>query len=577
MRRKRVLFGAAYSVIEPLGLLHLAGLARDLGWERKIVLVKDHDFIPFFEKVRDFRPDIIGLNVYTGNHMQMLEACRRIRAEFPETRLALGGPHATYFPAETAHYADYVVIGEGFGALKEILTNSPKQGVIPITMTERFPMPDRKTFYEDYPEHARSRIKSAITTTGRPYQCSYCYNSSSPDDIKEGLDVDIFSKISGSSRLFPQNTRSVDDLIAECREIREGWPETEVIYFQDDVHALDTRHNGWMEQFAKRMQKEVGLPYHAQLCWEMINPQSVGIRRLDLLQEAGCFGLTLSIEAADPVIRREVLNRNNKEDLMFSAMKELIKRGMRVRTEQITGLPYGATTIPTRINLDADLQLVELNVRLFQLTGGPTMAWASTLAPYKKTKIGSYCEQYGHYEGHNNDVPDTFFDRSVLRFPKQWVGPELAARKSDPGVWLQGSELERYRDQNAELRNIFNLAARLPGGHKFAEAYLKSKEQFSFERLGQEIREHLLFSYDPEAAGLLESIKAFSAKIPGITQIPEEQKCLSSLAGYFGCLPKSEFAAQKFLEYSRRKGITPKSLSTATRHHLYDNVLYATK
>ena len=34
-RKPRILFLSAYSSIEPLGQLHLAGLARDLGFDRK--------------------------------------------------------------------------------------------------------------------------------------------------------------------------------------------------------------------------------------------------------------------------------------------------------------------------------------------------------------------------------------------------------------------------------------------------------------------------------------------------------------------------------------------------------------
>jgi len=54
---KRILLGASYSAIEPLGLLHLAGLARDEGWEPKIHLVKNHNFTDFFQIVKDFKPD----------------------------------------------------------------------------------------------------------------------------------------------------------------------------------------------------------------------------------------------------------------------------------------------------------------------------------------------------------------------------------------------------------------------------------------------------------------------------------------------------------------------------------------
>ncbi len=581
MQKKRILFGAAYSIIEPLGLLHLAGLARDLEWERKIHLVKDHDFSSFFETVRDFKPDIVGFNIYTGNHIQTFKAFERLKKDFPNIATIVGGPHATYFPSDSLAHSDYVVMSEGFGALRKILLNQTKSGILPMLGTERFPQPDRETFYADYPEHAKSKIKSFITMTGCPYSCTYCYNSSGPEDIKEGIPLEIFEQIAQrwgmGGRLFPHNVRSVDDVIQECHEIQERWP-TEVLYSQDDVHGFDVKSGGWMDQLAKRWKKEVGIPYHAQMRWEMANPRTDGKKRLDLLREAGCFGLTLAIEAADSTIRQEVLDRAMPENLMFMGMQALMERGFKVRTEQISGLPYGATSHPTVMNLDADLALIELNVRLRKETKGPTMAWASTLAPYARTKLGSYCEQYGHYSGDNHDVPDTFFERSVLRFPKEWIGPKLAQFKKDTQLWLPENELERYRDQNAELRRLFNFFTLVPEGHKLAHQYLTSSEPFSYERLSRETETHLSSLSDPEAHDHLRTITTFRAHCSSLAANPEEEQCIRTLAPYFGCLPKGEHAAERFLRYARAKGgLTSKNLSTATRHHLYEEVLYETR
>ena len=82
--KKRILFGASYSIIEPLGLLHLGGLARDEGWDRKYFLVKDHDYKDFFKAVEDFKPDVVGFNVYTGNHLQFHDAFRRLKKQHGE-------------------------------------------------------------------------------------------------------------------------------------------------------------------------------------------------------------------------------------------------------------------------------------------------------------------------------------------------------------------------------------------------------------------------------------------------------------------------------------------------------------
>jgi radical SAM superfamily enzyme YgiQ (UPF0313 family) len=583
MKNKRILFGASYSSIEPLGILHLSGLARDCGWDRKIHLVKNHNFEDFFESVKDYKPDIVGFNVYTGNHTQLAEAFYRLKKDFKNIMTIVGGPHPTYFPAESSEYSDYVVMSEGFGALKKILAGNTSPGIMPMGATQHFPLPDRETFYQDYPEHANSKIKSIITMTGCPYTCTYCYNSSTikelADNLPPALAAALGKSMKSSGRLFPKNVRCMNQVIEEGKQIAERWP-TSVIYFQDDIFGFDAKEGGMLEQLAERWPKEVGIPFHSQMRWEMTVGKG-GEKRLDLVKEAGGFGITLAIEAADPIIRKEILDRGMPEEMIFEGMKNVVDRGFKIRTEQITGLPYGATSEPTKMNLDADLELLELNVRLKEETGGPTMAWASTLAPYKGTKMGTYCAQYGHYESDNNDVPDTFFESSVLRFPKEWHGPDLENKKNDPEVWLDGADLVRYRKQNAELRKLFNFFAAVPEGHILAEKYLKNIEDYSYDTLGEMTIHHLnsLENSNNNAKIALQKIESLETYIENtsVKHPKKDLKDLKSLASYFACLPKSKMAVDKTIDYSNKKNelsIDPGTLSTAVRHHLYDNVLY---
>ena len=575
MARKRILFGASYSAIEPLGLLHLAGLAKSVGWDSKIHLVKNHDFGSFFEKVKDFKPDAVGFNVYTGNHTQLAEAFKKLRRDSPGIMVLVGGPHATYFPVDSLTYADYVIMSEGFGGLRHVLNGTAKPGILPMQKIEQFPRPDRRVFYADYPEHAASYIKSLITMTGCPYTCTYCYNSSTPADLSDSLPADVAASLGKAmgmgGRLFPKNVRPLDDIIAEGKEIAENWP-TEVIYFQDDVFGFDTKPGGMLEQLAERWPREVGIPFHAQMRWEM-TVNDAGKRRLDLIRKAGGFGLTLAIEAADYVIRKEVLDRAMPERTMFDGMKNVIGRGFKVRTEQITGLPYGATTTPTRMNLDADLELLELNIRLREETGGPTMAWASTFAPYNGTKLAKYCETHGHYESDNNDVKDTFFESSVLRFPREWVGADLAGLKNDPSVWLGDGDLDKYRKQNAELRRTFNFFVEVPRGHELARSYLASDRPYTHERLGRETEDHLNRLDVPRAKSILQKIGDVRRHVEALALKAKAKKDLTDLAPYFACVPKGTIAVDKLADCD--EGIDPATLSTSIRHHLYDNVLYS--
>ena len=359
----------------------------------------------------------------------------------------------------------------------------------------------------------------------------------------------------------------VDDVLFKKEEAITHDPygeRKEIVYFQDDVHGVDEKQ--WLPEFSQEWKQKIGLAYHAQMRWKMTANDS-GLRRLDLIREAGSNGLTLAIEAVEQLFCKEVLDRNIPLDMVYEGMKRVIDRDFKVRTEQITALPYGATSKPTLINLEADLALIELNVDLKKQTGGPTMAWASTFAPYNGTKLADYAAKYGHYKNElNNDVPDTFFDESVLNFPAHWTGPSL---KEGDNNWLDKYSLDIYRKQNKFLRNHFNLFCHIPKGDKLARHIIKNASTSKLDIIYIEIalKDHLnklsREEYNSEASTILE--KASKLKHP--------------FQNYFACLPKSKTAIERFDNYLKDSNelYSEKILSNAVRHHLYDEVLYSTQ
>jgi len=489
MKNKKVLLGATHSIIEPLGLLHLSSIAREEGYEPKIVMA-NNGFGEFEKILAEYKPAILGCTVYTGNHKQMFDYLDAVRKNHPEIKIAVGGPHPTYFPRESLEHADYVVLSEGFDAFRRILRGEAKDGIMPLIKREDFPLSDREDFYAQNKEYDDSPIKSVIAGTGCEYSCSYCYNSSKIDSLEEILSSkeieDMSAVVGGGRRLFPRSVRPVDDIIWEIQDIKGFSPKTEMIYFQDDVFGFDRQ---WIQEFAKKYKSLINMPFHAQMRFENANPYNpICKERIDLMREAGCTGLTFAIESANPIIRKEVLHRNMDEDLMYGVMGYLKSMDYKVRTEQMLGLPCGATTKETPINLVADLATLALNVNLKKETGLPTMAWASIFAPYGGTKIGEYCRKHGFYHGENNDVPETFFQRSVLRFPRHWVGPDLIT--GDNNNWLPEEEQEKYRGDMQMLRDLFSYFSMVPEGDKLAERFIKSKDH-SYASLSKNTRHHL--------------------------------------------------------------------------------------
>ena len=566
---KRMMFIAPYSVIEPLGLLHLGGLARDLGWERKYFLLKGNDSEELIEKIVIFNPDFIGFSFYTGNHLQIFELAKLVKEKFPNIKLIAGGPNPTYFPRETEKHFNYVVISEGFRSLRNILNDEVEEGILRKTASEPFPHPDREGLYKDYPSYAKNPIKSIIAMTGCPFRCPYCYNSSNAEDLAGG-DEELLKllseKLGEDRRLFPHNLRTPEDVVREGMEIVEKWGEhTKMIYFQDDHFPPNI---GWMKKFIILWKEKVGLPFHSQMRWENASPEN-----LDLLKEAGCFGLTLANEAAEFAVRSELLQRHTLPEVIEKGTEEIMKRRLRLRTEQMLGLPYGGTKTPTLINLEADLALLELNVNLVEKYGGPLLTWASVYAPYLGSKLGNYSKEIGFYSGNNDDLSSTFFDISRMKFLKRWIGEKLPEVKDNSEIWLRKVENKRYAEQMAELRNHFNFFAHVPKGHILAKKYLTSPEPFSHERLGKETIKHLesLKENDERAKKKLEKVEDVKAHI-GIHNLSgEKELSLFNLVPFFAVLPEPEKAVNKVIEYTKETdGIPVGILSTATRHHLFD-------
>ena len=146
-KRPRILLVARYYVIEPLGLLYLAGLASSIGCEVDVELVPDNDFSELYARVASWKPDFVGFQIWTGWHLQTFVACDRVRRM--GTKVLIGGPHATYFTDECGKHADWVVRGEAFRSFRRILQGELPPGVHfdKEQLADGFPMPNREIVY----------------------------------------------------------------------------------------------------------------------------------------------------------------------------------------------------------------------------------------------------------------------------------------------------------------------------------------------------------------------------------------------------------------------------------------------
>ncbi len=574
--KKKFILAARYYSIEPLGILYLAGLVKAMpDWDCKVVLVREYNFEELYDAVRSWQPDLVGFQIWTGYHIPAFAACDRIRGM--GVPVVIGGPHATYFSDECKKHAEWVVQGSGFGLLQKILTglgggvHFDKSG-----REEVFPLPDRDVVYNAYPELGNSPIKSIFGSVGCPMTCTYCYAPS-------------FNEMHGGFKL---TVRPVDDIVREAKAIMEQWP-LRMVYFQDDIFGYNIR---WLEEFSKKWKSEVGVPYHCQIRLELTRHDK-GDQRLDLFAEGGCSGITLAIESGNAFLRDRVLFRHMPDELIVEGCRKIMDRGMTLRTEQILAVPFSDTV--------TDLATLDLNNRI-----RPTMAWTSILAPYAGTDMGTIAKNFGFYDGNNDDLSESFFDRSVLRHveggprdieaiveksgtpanvhaAKQPLLSLRAHRRNsyDADVvdktglkhgtirYLDQVDNERYCRDTVRLQRLFNWLAMVPQAAKLGRMLVDiPEEEWTWARIGRESEKHL----HDTGVGDVESWKRELAREMSVEVLPEP---IAQNIPFFAHFPAGGVLARSVVEKdvlrsTRTTGEALDELGTLARRHLFHFGLY---
>lgn len=386
----KFLFISKPLVIEPLGIMYLASSIKQAGHNAELVLTSEK----LEEKVQDYKPDIIGYSIMTGDQNFYDNINKRLKQNFNFFSIA-GGPHPTFFQEmlEKSSF-DSICIGESELSIRELLEN-PDNTDIPniyfkikekiiknpvrpfIENLDDIPFPDREIVFK-YKEIREGPIKHFIASRGCPYNCSYCFNKS-------------YSEIyTGKGKRI--RFRSVDNLLNEVEQVTRS-SLTKIVYFQDDIFILKPE---WVKEFSEKYRKRINLPFH---CHTRANLVTEDIVRD--LKNAGCYSVHIAAESGNDDVRKNILNRVMSNEQIYYAVELLKKSRIKTMLQNILGLPF--TT------LNNDFETLELNIKC-----QPDYAWASIFQPYPKTELGERCKKEGAYTGNFSDISNNFFDTSVL-------------------------------------------------------------------------------------------------------------------------------------------------------------------
>lgn len=329
-------------VFPPIGLLYIASFLKSKKPSYDVRIfdfqVEDRDF---FESLRGFKPDIIGITCQTALVYSALTLSEDIKKVLPGVKIIAGGVHPSIRPDDLlkSKDIDIVVRGEGEEAFFEIceaaelkapfsqikgisykdasgkIIHSPKRPINPNIDT--YPMPAINLVpiekYRISPDlRTGDRFGLILTSRGCPYDCIFCAN-----------------------KLLTERTyrmRSIKNVIEEVEYYINNHGVNQLMIIDDNFTVNKKRTIELCDEFIRR-----GYPRKLNW-WAEARVDSLDEELLAKMKEAGCSILSLGIESGNQRLL-DLINKGIAIKDIERAVRLIKKSGIKSRASIILGLP----------------------------------------------------------------------------------------------------------------------------------------------------------------------------------------------------------------------------------------------
>ncbi|MFC1631246.1 B12-binding domain-containing radical SAM protein [Candidatus Omnitrophota bacterium] len=358
----------------PLNLLYLASSLEASGHQLEVI---DANALQLSEqqigqKIRLFRPDLIGLSLLSEVLLPSFPLIQYVRGLYPQGQIVLGGAHANALPEQVLEEfpaADYVLVGESEQSLPQlcqvlkmrqdfssvpglyyrragrILSNQP---ALPVKDLDILAPPARYLVAREYKEKRYQMIlvkqrpvDILLTSRGCPYRCRFCSN------------------IAGEYR-----ARSAENVLAELL-LRRG-QGIRNFDFADANFTFDRRRA--MRIFALIKKEKLGISFRFKSRADSIDRELTREAKA-----AGAYLISLGMESGSQKML-ERMGKGTKLEDNIKACQSVLQAGLKLNTGWIIGFP-GET-----------MQTIEETVKLI-VKIKPTTANINLLVPYPGTAV----------------------------------------------------------------------------------------------------------------------------------------------------------------------------------------------
>ncbi len=368
----------------PLGMVYLAALLRDKGYEAKFIdaNILNLSYEEIIKQLNEFKPDYVLYNGITDNLQDTLSWIKKIKDEYMKP-VIIGGPHMEIYPEETLTHEclDYGVVGDGWETLPELLDAlennrdlTKVKGLVfrdngKVILTEERP---KTVSLEDVPFPARDLLPNEkydtvlskarpitimITALGCPFKCTYCCT-----------DTNL-------------RARSAEHIVAEVEECINRYGIKEIEFYDETFTVNKKKMNKFLD-----LVEEKGLKFY----WSVrTRVDCVDKELLGRMSKNGCIRINFGIESGDEAVLKGI-NRNMSIDTIRDAVKWSKEAGIMTFGFFMIGLPQD-----TKESIEKTLNLMlELDLDFMQLNKFTMLPHSAIYEDYKKETGKDFWREY---------------------------------------------------------------------------------------------------------------------------------------------------------------------------------------
>jgi radical SAM superfamily enzyme YgiQ (UPF0313 family) len=458
-------------------------------------LYSDSVLSQFSELVGKHTPDLVLYSFLSDNFLRATRVTERLYRDHPDVTQVWGGVHCTIAPEESIKHVKVLCQGEGDEALPEFVEKfangedvtevanfwfRDEQGNVksnpmrPLLLDlDQMPWPDYEidTHYvldqgqlkpmtvellEKYHNNAPLGFPTypVLSSRGCAFRCSFCYNAT-------------YKQIFAGQKSV--RFRSLPDVVAELRHMKDRFPFFRSFFFSDDDFFL--RSKKALAEFSVLAREQIPDMLFDAWWGSTATPASLSKDKLDLMFEIGFRVVAVGVQTGSEDFNRRIYDRDFPNKLFIEKMwmiDKYYRRKMVVTLDFIVDCPYETEqdTLETVRLIEKLPNWVSLAVFTFvfypgsplykraleagEITDDAELYNAKSFQPFEH-KGHSYVNHVMIAMGCANYLMPGWFKRLLISRPMVWIGRHTPQAVLDLIDWKPYYNRIWARNQGAAL------------------------------------------------------------------------------------------------------------------------------